>query len=56
VNVSCVLPFTYNGVSYKTCTTVNNGANNGLAWCATGSTVATQWGICDKAKFCPQGN
>ncbi len=56
VNASCVLPFKYKKISYSTCTTVSNGANNGLAWCATGSTVSTQWGICDQAKFCPQGN
>jgi syndecan 4 len=56
VGVSCVLPFTYNGKTYGNCTTVDNGYNNGSAWCATGSNAATKWGICDDYRLCSGGN
>ncbi len=54
--VDCVFWFTYSGITYQKCTTVDNGANNGKAWCATGSNVTTQWGICDDSRLCPGGN
>ena len=45
----CVFPFTYKGVTYKTCTTTES--DNGAAWCATqvdseGVVVNNQWQDC----------
>ena len=44
----CVFPFTYDGVEYKHCTTVDQDRS----WCATVSSInnfnnANRWGYCD---------
>merc|ERR1712183_778282 len=48
----CIFPFTYKGVTYKTCTK----ADSELAWCATevhpsGKVVNNKWEDCDE--YCP---
>merc|ERR550532_670976 len=50
----CVFPFTYKGVTHKTCTTTES--DNGAAWCATqvdseGVVVNNQWQDC--VEGCP---
>jgi len=39
----CVFPFTYRGVEYSECTTVDN---DGVAWCSTDATFDGNWGEC----------
>lgn len=41
----CVFPYIYNGVSYTSCTTLNN---NDVLWCATtyNFDIHGQWGNC----------
>ena len=42
-NAPCVLPFTYKGKTYNSCTTVDSSE----AWCATESVYKSKWGYCD---------
>ena len=42
----CIFPFTYNGNTYYTCTSVDNA--NDKFWCAFDAVyVANEWGLCD---------
>ena len=43
---ACVFPFTYEGISYSTCTNIDNDA----MWCYTDS-AGSNWGNCDAS--CP---
>ena len=43
---TCFFPFTYNGISYSTCTNLDNDA----MWCYTDS-AGSAWGNCDAS--CP---
>ena len=51
--ISCVFPFTYRGVTYKTCTTAES--DNNKAWCATqvdseGVVVNNKWQDCAEVR------
>ena len=55
-NKPCMLPFTYNGITYTSCTSV---LNYGIDWCSTeidayGNHVGMKWGNCGTG--CPAGN
>jgi len=54
-NVSCIFPFSYKGLEYSQCTTVDN---HGVPWCSTGLDhrghhIKGQWGNCQTS--CPKG-
>lgn len=53
---TCQFPFTYNGIPYNGCTTINHAGTGGEYWCATNSNFNTPvgsnlgsgfWGKCD---------
>ena len=51
---SCVFPFTFKGVTYKTCTTAES--DNNKAWCATqvdsdGVVVNNKWQDCAEVRL-----
>ena len=53
---TCVFPFTYKGVTYKSCTTAES--DNNKAWCATevdteGVVVNNQWQDCAEVRHTP---
>ncbi|CAB4059020.1 MMP9 [Lepeophtheirus salmonis] len=48
----CVFPFTYNGVEYSTCTTVDFGSTSWCAVAVSSSDVVTSYGICSSS--CPR--
>ena len=55
-NESCVFPFSYRGVEYGECSTIDNA---GVLWCSTatdhvGHYVEGKWGQC--ASDCPAGD
>ena len=48
---ACVLPFTYKGVEYDSCTLANDHKHR---WCSINPVyeVGRQWGYCDMCEFC----
>lgn len=55
--VSCIIPFTFKGTTYNTCTM----AEDDKAWCSTkvdseGGHVGGQWGYCgEQCPIAPKG-